>query len=169
MIITREKHWTCTRAQGHQGREITNVDVEHALVPLEKLEDPEDDVVDVAEPGRHALPGVVQAARPVNRDLRVAVVELHRRPQRCPRVGPAVVPDAFKQRAVVPVQVVEPPLRCLVGASPLVRLRMSASPVPKAPSRRRSGRRRCARERRGGEARSLLERRTEQGVMTDER
>ena len=42
-----------------------DVDVEDAGVGAQELEDAEDDVVDVAEPGGFALFGVVQAAGPV--------------------------------------------------------------------------------------------------------
>ena len=42
-----------------------DVDVEDAGVGAQELEDAEDDVVDVAEPGGFAFFGVVQAAGPV--------------------------------------------------------------------------------------------------------
>ena len=43
---------------------------------LEELQDGENDVVDVAEPGGLALLGVVEAARPVDGDVGVPAVEL---------------------------------------------------------------------------------------------
>ena len=50
-----------------------DVDVEHAGHAPEELEDAEHDVVDVAEAGRFALFGVVEAAGPVYGDVRFAI------------------------------------------------------------------------------------------------
>ena len=55
-----------------------DVDVEHPLVVLEQLQDGQDDVVDVAEAGGLALLGVVEAAGPVDGDLRGLLVQLDR-------------------------------------------------------------------------------------------
>lgn len=46
-----------------------NVDVEHARVGAQKLENTEDDIINVAEPGGFALFGVVQPASPVDGDV----------------------------------------------------------------------------------------------------
>ncbi len=46
---------------------------------LEQFQDGEDDVVDVAKARRFRLLGVMQAARPVDRDVRHLLVQLHRR------------------------------------------------------------------------------------------
>jgi hypothetical protein len=53
-----------------------NVDVQHARVALQQLEDRKHNVVGVAEPARLALLRVVQAAGPVDRNVRLAAVEL---------------------------------------------------------------------------------------------
>mmetsp|Transcript_9054 Transcript_9054/g.30018 ORF Transcript_9054/g.30018 Transcript_9054/m.30018 type:complete len:336 (+) Transcript_9054:57-1064(+) len=52
-----------------------NVHVQHARVYLEQLQDGQHDVVDVAEARRLALLGVVQPARPVQHDVRAALVD----------------------------------------------------------------------------------------------
>lgn len=46
-----------------------DVHVQHALVVLQQLQDPEHDVVHVAEARRFGLLGVVEAAAPVDADL----------------------------------------------------------------------------------------------------
>lgn len=53
-----------------------NVNVQDALVVLEQLEDGQDDVVGVAEPGRLGLLGVVEPAGPVDGYVRLLLVEL---------------------------------------------------------------------------------------------
>eukprot|EP00850_Spirogloea_muscicola_P008017 SM000042S15284 [mRNA] locus=s42:174238:177192:+ [translate_table: standard] len=78
-----------------------DVDVQHALVVLEELQDGQHDVVDVAEPRRLALLGVVQPAGPVDGDVRVAVVELHRAADRPPGVRLAELVEPVEHRAVL--------------------------------------------------------------------
>ena len=46
-----------------------DVDVEHSLVGLEKLEDSQHAVIDIAEAARLELLGVMQATGPINRDV----------------------------------------------------------------------------------------------------
>ncbi len=52
-----------------------DVHVQDALVHFEQLEDGEDDVVDVAKPGRRVLLGVVESAGPVDGDVTLALVQ----------------------------------------------------------------------------------------------
>ncbi len=81
------------------------VDVQHPRVAPEELYDADDDVVDVAEPGRLVLLGVVQAAAPGDGDVGLFVADLARGIQ-----GPAgrhgtVVVEPVEQRAVATAQV----------------------------------------------------------------
>lgn len=78
-----------------------DVQVEHASVHLEQLQDREHDVVDVAEAGRLGSLRVMQPARPVDRDVGSASVEAHRAVDRASRVQAAVVVQAVKDGAVV--------------------------------------------------------------------
>mmetsp|Transcript_30119 Transcript_30119/g.94488 ORF Transcript_30119/g.94488 Transcript_30119/m.94488 type:complete len:358 (+) Transcript_30119:185-1258(+) len=55
-----------------------DVNVQHSHVHLEQLEDRQHDVVDVAEAGRLALLRVVQPPRPVENDIRAALVNARR-------------------------------------------------------------------------------------------
>ena len=78
-----------------------DVDVQHALVQLKQLEDGEHDVVGEAEARGLGLLCVMQPARPIDRDVRLAIVEL-----RCAAEGSsytelAKVVDAVKRRAVL--------------------------------------------------------------------
>ncbi|TVU07996.1 hypothetical protein EJB05_41378, partial [Eragrostis curvula] len=70
------------------------------LVVLEELEDGEDDVIDIAEPGGLALLGVVESAGPVDGDV-VAVVELDGAANGSPRVGLAEAVEAVEDGAVL--------------------------------------------------------------------
>ena len=78
-----------------------DVNVEHALVVLEQLEDGEDDVVGEAEARGLGLLGVVQPARPIDRDVRLALVELRRAAERASDTELAEAVDAVKPRAVL--------------------------------------------------------------------
>ena len=78
-----------------------DVDVQHALVVLEQLEDGEHDVVGIAEARRLALLGVVEPARPVDRDVGVRAVELHRAADRAARARLAEGVHAVEDRAVL--------------------------------------------------------------------
>ena len=78
-----------------------DVDVEHALVVLQQLEDGEHDVVGVAEAARLALLGVVEAARPIDRYVGVPFVELHRAADRPAGRGLAELVEAVEDGAVL--------------------------------------------------------------------
>ncbi len=53
------------------------IDVDDALMIFQEFEYGDDDVVDVAEAGRLRLFGVMQAAGPVDGDVRLLLVEFH--------------------------------------------------------------------------------------------
>ena len=72
-----------------------DVDIEHAGVDLEELEDREHDVVDVAEPLRLVLLRVVQPARPVRHDVGAALPQRGAR-QRAAGVRLAVLVEGSK-------------------------------------------------------------------------
>jgi hypothetical protein len=78
-----------------------DVDVEHALVRLEELEDREDDVVDVAKARGFVLLGVVQAPRPVDDGVRLLVVELDRAAHGPAGVDLAEVEEAVEDGAIL--------------------------------------------------------------------
>ena len=78
-----------------------DVDVQHPLMLLEQLEDGEHDVVRVAEARRLALLGVVQPARPVDRDVGLALVELDRPTNRPSYAGLTELRDAVEDRAIL--------------------------------------------------------------------
>lgn len=69
---------------------------------LQKLEDGEDDVVDIAEPRCLALLGVVEAAGPVDGDVGVATVELDGGADAAAGGGLAEGEEAVKDGAVLP-------------------------------------------------------------------
>jgi len=77
-----------------------DINIQNSLVVLEELEYGEHDVVDVAEAGRLALFGVMQAPRPVDGDV-VAVVELDGAPDGGAGVGLAEAVEAVKDGAVL--------------------------------------------------------------------
>jgi hypothetical protein len=68
---------------------------------LEKLQDSEHDVVDIAEPGRLALLGMVQASGPVDGNVAVAVVELDGAPDGAPGVGLAEIVEPVEHGAIL--------------------------------------------------------------------
>mmetsp|Transcript_21460 Transcript_21460/g.55233 ORF Transcript_21460/g.55233 Transcript_21460/m.55233 type:complete len:327 (-) Transcript_21460:288-1268(-) len=78
-----------------------DVDVQHARVVLEQLEDREHDVVHVAEAGRLALLRVVQPARPVDCYVRLSAIELHCATNRAARRDLAELVHAIEHRAVL--------------------------------------------------------------------
>lgn len=78
-----------------------NVQVEHAGVVLEHVEDGQHNVVDVAEARRLGPLGVMQPPSPVDAHVRGARVETQRTVDRAPRVEPAVVVQAVEDGAVV--------------------------------------------------------------------
>ena len=78
-----------------------DVDVEHALVVLEQLENGEHDVVDVAEAGRLALLGVMQTAAPVDGDVRRLLVELDGAGDRAARAYRAKLVEAVEDGTVL--------------------------------------------------------------------
>jgi hypothetical protein len=78
-----------------------DVDVEHSLVELKELEDGEHDVVGEAEARGFGLLGVVQPARPIDRDVRLALVELRRAAEGASDAELAKVVDTVKPRAVL--------------------------------------------------------------------
>mmetsp|Transcript_21755 Transcript_21755/g.64501 ORF Transcript_21755/g.64501 Transcript_21755/m.64501 type:complete len:428 (+) Transcript_21755:163-1446(+) len=78
-----------------------NVNVEHAAVVLEQLEDGKHDVVRVAEARGLGLFRVVQPARPVNRNVRRALVELDGAADRAARAGLAKLVEALEDGAVL--------------------------------------------------------------------
>lgn len=78
-----------------------DVDVKNALVVLEQLEDTEHNVVDVAEAGRLRLLGVVEAAAPVDADLRRLLVELDGCSHRAARRQLAELVEAVENGAVL--------------------------------------------------------------------
>jgi hypothetical protein len=57
-----------------------DVDVDHAWVVLEQLQNSEDDIVAIAETRSFWLLGVVQPSGPVDRDVSLVVVQLDRTP-----------------------------------------------------------------------------------------
>jgi hypothetical protein len=69
-------------------------------VVLEELEDGEDNVIDIAEPGGLALLGVVEPAGPVDGDV-VAVVELDGAADGSPRVGLAEAVESVEDGTVL--------------------------------------------------------------------
>ena len=72
---------------GHNTLQSTTLPIPfHPDHPLEQLQNAQHDVVHVAEAGRLALLGVVQAACPVDGDVRLPVVQ-----PRCPVNGPPAV------------------------------------------------------------------------------
>jgi hypothetical protein len=76
--VQRERHDAVARVEGLLDAVAVvdvDVDVEHALVVLEQLEDAEHAVVHVAEARGLALLGVVQAAGPVDADVGLLAVE----------------------------------------------------------------------------------------------
>eukprot|EP00962_Isochrysis_galbana_P009153 scaffold2549_cov108-Isochrysis_galbana.AAC.10 len=77
-----------------------NVQVEHAGVVLEHVEDGQHNVVDVAEARRLGPLGVMQPPSPVDAHVRGARVETQRTVDRAPRVKPAVVVQAVEDGAV---------------------------------------------------------------------
>ena len=77
-----------------------DVDVQHARVVLQQLQDAQHDVVHVAEARRLALLRVVQPARPVHRDVRVARVQPHGAVDGRPRVHLAEAKQDRKDGAV---------------------------------------------------------------------
>ncbi len=78
-----------------------DVDVQDARVVAEELEDGEDDVVDVAETRGFAFLGVVEAAGPVDGDVRLAVAELAGGVHGCAGVEGAVVEETVEDGTVV--------------------------------------------------------------------
>jgi hypothetical protein len=53
-----------------------NINVQYALVETQELEDRQDNVVDIAKPRRLGFLCVMQAAAPVDADVRLATIEL---------------------------------------------------------------------------------------------
>ena len=78
-----------------------DVDIQHALMHLEQLEDGEDDVVHVAETGGFVLLGVVQSAGPVYHRVRLLVVETNGAADRAARVDLAKVEQTVKDGAIL--------------------------------------------------------------------
>ncbi|KAI4136886.1 MAG: hypothetical protein LQ340_008112, partial [Diploschistes diacapsis] len=78
-----------------------DVDVQHARVRVQQLQDRQHDVVDVAEARRFVLFRVVQPARPVYCDLRLLRRQFARRVQRAARVERAVAVQPVEDGAVV--------------------------------------------------------------------
>lgn len=60
-----------------------DVDVEDARVVAEELQNGEDDIIDVAEAGCHALFGVMETTGPVDGDVGLGVAELARSVDAC--------------------------------------------------------------------------------------
>mmetsp|Transcript_15020 Transcript_15020/g.42583 ORF Transcript_15020/g.42583 Transcript_15020/m.42583 type:complete len:265 (+) Transcript_15020:491-1285(+) len=77
------------------------VNVQHALVVFEELENGQHAVVDVAKPAGLRLLGVVQAAGPVDDDVRGAGVEALRAAYTAARVNLYIVEQIVEHRAVL--------------------------------------------------------------------
>lgn len=77
-----------------------NVNVQHARVVLEQLQNAQHDVVHVAEARPLRLLGMVQSARPVDGNIALSVVESTHSVQRAARVNLAEVEDAIEHGAV---------------------------------------------------------------------
>jgi hypothetical protein len=102
-LVKRDAHDAVRREEGLLDAVAVvdvDVDLEHARVVLEELEDAEDDVIDVAEAGGFRLLRVVQAARPVDRDVSLPVVEARRAVDRRARLRLAEAKEAVKDGAV---------------------------------------------------------------------
>mmetsp|Transcript_24573 Transcript_24573/g.53698 ORF Transcript_24573/g.53698 Transcript_24573/m.53698 type:complete len:226 (-) Transcript_24573:246-923(-) len=78
-----------------------DVNVQHAVVVLEHLQDRQHNVVDVAEARGLGFLGVVQAPGPVDHDVGHAVVEAHSTADGPPRIELAVLKHAVKHRTVI--------------------------------------------------------------------
>ena len=78
-----------------------DVDVQHAGVVAQELQDGEHDIVDVAEAGGFGLLGVVQAAGPVDRDEGLVVRQLAGRVEGGAGVERGVGVQAVEDGAVV--------------------------------------------------------------------
>jgi len=112
------------RARGGRARGLgrtvavvdVDVDVQHARVALEQLEDGEHDVVDVAEARGLLLVRVVQPARPVDRDVALPRVQPPRALDRRAGVHRAELVEPLEDRAVLADAV----LVLLVGVGVLV-------------------------------------------------
>mmetsp|Transcript_6128 Transcript_6128/g.20644 ORF Transcript_6128/g.20644 Transcript_6128/m.20644 type:complete len:351 (+) Transcript_6128:838-1890(+) len=79
-----------------------DVDVQDAMMVLQKLEDSEHNVVHVAKPRRFVLFAVVQTASPVDHYLALFLVQLHCAADRTSRVNLAKVEQAIEHRTVLP-------------------------------------------------------------------
>ena len=77
-----------------------DVDVDHALVLLQKLQDRQHAVVHVAKARRLALLGVVEAAGPVDHDVALVRVESHGAANRAAGVDLAKLEEAVEHGAV---------------------------------------------------------------------
>lgn len=78
-----------------------DIDIKHPRVILQKLQNPDDNIVDVTKTGRLELLRVVQPAGPVDCDVAVVVVQLHRALERRAGVHGAEVEQPVKDGAVV--------------------------------------------------------------------
>ena len=78
-----------------------DIDVKYARVVFEEFEYGEDEVVDVAETGRLALLRVVEASGPVNRNVRLSLVQAFRALDRAARVDLAEPEDLVEDRTVL--------------------------------------------------------------------
>lgn len=78
-----------------------NVDVENTWVVEEQLQDRKHDVIDVTEPRGLGLLGMVQAARPVDRDVGLVGGQLASGVERGAGVEGAIAVEAIEDRAVV--------------------------------------------------------------------
>lgn len=65
-----------------------NINVQHTRVVLEQLQDTKHDVVHVAKPGSFGFLRVVQAARPIDRDVTETMVQSRCRIYRYEKINP---------------------------------------------------------------------------------
>ena len=78
-----------------------NVDVENARVMEEQLKYCKNDIINIAKPRSFRLLGMMQAAGPVDGDIRLVVRELAGCVKRASCVKRAVIVKAIKYRAIV--------------------------------------------------------------------
>mmetsp|Transcript_5354 Transcript_5354/g.15736 ORF Transcript_5354/g.15736 Transcript_5354/m.15736 type:complete len:478 (+) Transcript_5354:47-1480(+) len=98
-----------------------NVDVEDSRMVLEELQARDDNVVDVAEPTRFALLGMVQTPAPIDGNVASPGIQLARAVNGCPRVHAAKLVQAVEDRAVrvlTNIELLHLLSKRLVGAGP---------------------------------------------------
>ena len=120
VLVEGRRHHAVGRVEGllHAVAVVdVNVDVEHARVHLEQLQDAQHAVVDVAEAARLALLGVVQPAAPVDDNVRLARVQPRRAADRAARAQLAELKEAVVDGAVLRRRAARGSMSC--ASSPL--------------------------------------------------